>query len=471
MALNLIERNFLSLLTPLDHGQVAPGGYMLFHKSWTEVFGASGMALRFSSLFVGCLSIFLFYHCLNDLLDRYNSEGKQSKGSGWYHELVKKLSSRFFLLNLGLAFFSFCQMHVWYSVEFKPYALDTFLCLLVFYWSMHWCWHQKYFWHLAIGGVFFSWLSLPVMFSLAAFGIVAMMSLMSNRNWSSIGLLTGVGILWLGSFGLQYEWILSAKVNNDFLQWQHTGFYWPLEFWKQENLRFYIDTLTGLVRNPGGILFKYLGSLVILTGMIFGFKGQRQAFWLLWLPVFLAILASAFHKYSLIQRLMLFMTPALFISLVQGIRILVQWMRGIRYLILAPAVIGLLLVLQPGLNVIHKTASPIKLMEFSPLLEEIESSLIQSEWIYIDLNARFSWWYYVHQMDLKLPGQVIIGGGLHNKAMEELSALKGKGWILTVYFDTTNHRGDYNEYKTNLKSHQLVKEVKYYGAVGLQYEF
>ena len=471
LALNLIERDFWDLLSPLDHGQVAPGAYLLFHESWSWIFGTSGMALRFPSLLAGCLSVWLFYRCLSDLFEKYPALELNPKKKNYYHKFLRFLYAQEFLLSLGLAFFSFCQMHVWYSVEFKPYALDTLLCLLVFYWSMHWVWSRKYFWHLFMAGLSFTWFSLPVVFALAAFGIVAVLCAIQEKKWTELLWLGGAGLLWLLSFGIQYELLLSAKVNNDFLQWQHEGYYWPIEFWKKENLHFYFRTLTGLVRNPGGILFKYLGSLVIGIGMIFGFRGQRRIFLLLWLPVFLAIGASAVHKYSLIQRLMLFIVPALFITLTLGIRVLFFWLKNLKYLEITPALLGLLLVLQPTLNVIHKTADPIKIMEVRPLLEEIDKSLAEADWVYVDLSARFSWWYYLHHMDLQLPETVIIGEGLHTDWKKEISKLKGRGWIITVYFDTTNHLGDYNTYQKELPKDKLKSVVKKYGAVALAYEF
>jgi hypothetical protein len=60
LALNIIHRSPIELLSPLDYNQGAPLGFLLLEKFATSFLGTSEFALRLLPFVCGILSIFLF---------------------------------------------------------------------------------------------------------------------------------------------------------------------------------------------------------------------------------------------------------------------------------------------------------------------------------------------------------------------------------------------------------------------------
>src|SRR5687768_10880522 len=100
LARNIVERSPRELLLPLDHGQVAPIGFLLLQKLMTALLGGSEPALRLLPLACGLASLLLF-----TALARKTLEGRAVV----YAVLV----------------FATAQPFVYFSSQAKQYGVDV----------------------------------------------------------------------------------------------------------------------------------------------------------------------------------------------------------------------------------------------------------------------------------------------------------------------------------------------------------
>lgn len=109
LSLNIIDRSYLQLLTPLDSLQVAPIGFLFIEKFFSLLIPNAEYGLRIFPLLCFWASICLFYKITTQLL-------KNAK--------ITLLAVSLFCLNSSL---------LYYSSEVKQYMIDIFICLLLYY--------------------------------------------------------------------------------------------------------------------------------------------------------------------------------------------------------------------------------------------------------------------------------------------------------------------------------------------------
>src|SRR6185437_15559892 len=109
LSLNIIDRTYAQLLTPLDSLQVAPIGFLFIEKFFSLLIPNSEYGLRIFPLLCFWASIYLFYKITNQLF-------KNTK--------LTLLAVFLFCLNSSL---------LYYSSEVKQYIVDVFVCLLLYY--------------------------------------------------------------------------------------------------------------------------------------------------------------------------------------------------------------------------------------------------------------------------------------------------------------------------------------------------
>jgi len=106
LAYNLVHRDFLGLIRPLDYDQGAPVGFLFIEKILVIVLGNIDQVMRLFPLFSGILAIYFFYRIAQTSL----------KGG-----------------MLGLALFSVSWSLIYYSSELKQYSSDVMIGLLLIF--------------------------------------------------------------------------------------------------------------------------------------------------------------------------------------------------------------------------------------------------------------------------------------------------------------------------------------------------
>jgi hypothetical protein len=79
------------------------------------------------------------------------------------------------------------------------------------------------------------------------------------------------------------------------------------------DVRWFGETFLHLFEDPVGLGFTAIAAMVFLIGCAAIFSEKQQRGLILLSPLFFALLASGFRKYSFNGRLLLFLIPAIFI--------------------------------------------------------------------------------------------------------------------------------------------------------------
>ncbi len=286
LANNIVSRSFAGLTQWLDYDQQAPIGFLWLQKTATQIFGDSEYALRLIPLLAGCAALGVMY-----LLSR-------------------RLSA---LAGLtALALFAFSSPLIYYTSEAKQYICDVFiaLSLLTLYLHLNERGHQRRdIFLLAFSGAIAIWFSHPAIFILAALGVVLFFQ--SLRQKSTAGWTLLLGGFWLGSFALFYILFARRSVNADVLRVYWGDAFLPLT---ARAAPWLATAFENSFRDSAGLDLPILfGAALALIGFIGLLRRNKMLALILTLPIFFALLASAFGAYPFAGRMLLFLTPAYFL--------------------------------------------------------------------------------------------------------------------------------------------------------------
>lgn len=322
---NLYERSYAGLFRPLSYEQYAAPLYLMVTKFLAEQLGYWETVVRVPAFAGGLMAIVGLYHA-----------GKSMHLEYWG------------LLPLALLFVNPTVLQ--YVGEVKPYGLDLGIaaCLLAMYAS------KRYrLWQWAVVGCIAPWFSLPSVFVLASVGITG---LFDNRRW-------GWPIAgWLISFTVLYTSVLQGSVGSDYLDTFHASYFFPLPD-SIADLRAIGEIVRRMIRLHFGFTLIALiwGGALICTGLAY----WRVRYAYLVLPLLFSVGASVFHFYSLIDRLMLFALPGVWLAAAlaarKGYRALGN-RGGIAFLFVSLLALG-------GTNIYRYFLSPLRFSDGRALAE------------------------------------------------------------------------------------------------------
>jgi len=362
LAYNLVHRDFLGLIRPLDYDQGAPVGFLFIEKLLITVLGNIDQVMRLFPLFSGILAIYFFYRIAQTSL----------KGG-----------------LLGLALFSVSWSLIYYSSELKQYSSDVMIGLLLIFLAIR-CLRENgqardYLW-LGITGAVAIWISHPSAFILAGIGLAMFVAALTKSRPIPFGWLVGLGSIWLVSFGLEYLVALRHLISDDVLQSYWEKAFMPLppggtRIWLSRT--FYSFLLTTLGRTDQ-ILVILFPSLALIGGVSLLFRERSLAIMLI-SPFFLALLASALQKYPLKDRFMLFLIPLVLLLIAEGLGsvygIIAKWQRGVAGAVyILPALALLFLSATVTLEFVRE---PFIGSDIKPVMEYVANHKQENDSIYV----------------------------------------------------------------------------------------
>ncbi len=297
VAINVGDRSFRELLTPLDYDQSAPVPFLWVVKLCTTVAGMNEFTLRAVPLLAGLGLLYLVWHVAARLLP-----APAAVLAVWVAATAPTL--------------------VQFSVMTKPYMTDALVALLVLAPTLSVlerpgdgaAWRHLTLWGFA--GVLWSF---PAAFLLAAAGAGLLASPAVRREPRALLRLSVAAAVWGGTFLALYVTLYRSAATTPYVQ----------QFWAANYL-----TPAALV--PGGGGWSMLGqallqvlvnrptppptillfTVVALAGTLF-LAARHGASVLLPMigPLAALILASALHRYPVSARLLLFLAPAVVLTL------------------------------------------------------------------------------------------------------------------------------------------------------------
>jgi hypothetical protein len=279
ICVNLLDRDYLGLLKPLDYRQVAPVLFLWSELTAYHLLGGSELAIRLMPFLTGLGSLFLFWRLTRSILNPVAA-----------------------LLAVGI--FAVSYYPVRHSCEVKPYAFDLFWSLALLVPAASWLAQpERWVWLVALLCLTLIALgaSYPAVFVAGAVSLVLLPVLWQKRDWKAWTLFAIYNLVAALSFWIYYR---LAGVE----QFRSTGatenWYWSEWFPPTEPMALFKWLLAAHTGNmlaypAGGSSGASTGTLILcLFGLWEFYRGRRWSMLLLCLAPFgLTLLAAALHRY------------------------------------------------------------------------------------------------------------------------------------------------------------------------------
>jgi hypothetical protein len=383
LALNLIDKSPAELLHGLDFKQAAPLGFLEVEKLVVDVFGRTEYAMRLLPLLVSLASLFFFYRAGKKLLPAT-------------------------ALPFACAAFALLDPAIYYAAAVKQYEFDLGAAIALFALAASMLARpvgRRGFLSLAVAGAAVVWFSHASAFVLAAVGITLAAAAIARRSWAELGRLTAVAAVWLISLAGELELSRSniSRIQQSFdssqvllgtgkgdATWFEAG---------TAKLRYLVgleDTASGspiLGSMPDGVNqgLTVLLCLVLALGFFALVRRRPLSALLLVVPPILVLVASAFHKYPLVGRTLIFLLPSVALCLGEGLRALVSGSRA--KVLLGSAAAGTVLTaltLLPAIHLVQQRASE----GMRPALDDLGRHSQRGDTLYVGHLAQYGFVYY-----------------------------------------------------------------------------
>ncbi len=429
---NIIEKSFIGFFSPLDYDQFAPPFWLICIKITSLLFGNNEYSLRLFPLIIGILSIFLFYHISHKII--------QSKIAILFINFV-------FAFNLIL---------IRYATEVKPYGMDLFITLILFYFVLSFQAKKLnakrvLFWS-SLGG-FAIWFSMPSIFILSGIGFYFMYTLI-KQNEERANILKSfypiifIGLSWILHFGLYYYLVLSKGVANDVQQYYHVQHFLPFVPLTVEEFQIWISIHHELIRSVIGVTIFAIVFGISMWIMGFLSLWKNPKFILFSIPLFFCWLASSLELYALWPRLSLFYLPLSLLLIGLGIEKLSSWIPSNWRLILIPILI-VVASYQWGYKYVYE---PLLIEEIKPIMKAIKNEAIKNDFIYVNARATPAFSFYTNYHDHKnqefsfQENQIYYAEWNTQDPKNEIGN-KDRFWIVITYSNNDNIQNILNQFK------------------------
>jgi hypothetical protein len=302
LALNIVSRSYLELLTPLADNQSAPIGFLFTEKLLTDVFGSHDWALRIFPFFSFILSIILFFFLNNRLL--------------------KSVKAALF----SCALFSLNFLLISYSTGVKQYSIDVLVAILIVLSSLRFNKNKNnlsIFLHTCIGAIaiWYSNVAVIVLITAAIYDIY--FSLFNNdKNKLSVPISIFIpSFIWLVSFITYYLLFISNHPHTDNMVNYWNSHFLPNNIFSQEFYIFLYDKVRMIFAKLIQTNDLWFIALTFYSIGLFSLIKEKKITYLyiLSFPIVVHLTLSFFHLYPFEGRFLLYQIPFVIIPISYGI--------------------------------------------------------------------------------------------------------------------------------------------------------
>lgn len=425
LALNIVNRNFAGMFQPLDYDQGAPIGFLLVEKFFNALLGKSEYALRLFPLLIGLVSLWLFYL------------------------LVKRITNGAGLLT-ALALFAFNPRLIYYSSEVKQYILDvavTILLLVIAAPVFNISPRKRDFAWLTLAGLIVLWFSHPALFVLAGIGLALVIGTLKRRDYSSLRIVIGMGLLWVLSIGFLYLLIFQDLNQNAYLREYWQGTFLPIPPWSDPSwfMRSLNENIGIQLGIPYAVYFVFLVMLIGWIVLLFQNRSYAIAFAGI---LFATLIASALQLYPVFERMILFLVPIGLILIGSATKALYQKLQRSQFVsVVSVLLLGGFLMYGPLVTSFQNFVEPKYFEHIRPSLDVVRNSWKDGDAMFVSNGALPAFRFYApfyglenisyefgRRDDYKNPQNIL----------SQLNSFKGQPrvWILLSH---VHEEGDFNE--------------------------
>jgi hypothetical protein len=305
IAESVVGRPILEFDRPLAHDQLAPPLFLVVTRTASRGLGASTYGLRFVPLVFGITALVLLAKVARRLV-----------------------APRAVPIAVALAAVS--DDLIYYSTEFKQYSCDLMIalgCVLLGCYLGSRELTPRRLLTGAVLGIVALWASFPSVFVLAGVGLWLAGDAAIGRHWRRLAALALLGTIWVVSFGACYAVSRKLLAEGPFMWvwWDFAFLRLPPRslgeaagvFWQFVNVfTDPVGIMTPLNPVAGALLSLGLFTLGLVS---LATKRRWGSLIVLTVPIALAMLASALHRYPFHGRLLLYLVPSFLLPVAEGV--------------------------------------------------------------------------------------------------------------------------------------------------------
>lgn len=429
LVMNILERGYLELLSPLDNVQAAPPAFLLLTKLLTQLFGHSTYVLRLLPFLAGVAALFLFAKLAGELL-----------GPG--------------ALPPALALLALADRAIYYSAEAKQYSVELLVTVIILLLAAR-LYRQSYRLKetvvLGLAGALLIWCAYPSVFVLAGAGAVLFFFAWQVKSGDRGGTMIKLGViagLWLASFALNYYFIAGPASRNEAFYHFFRNDFLPFPPASLSDLGWFPQTAIDLFCHPLGFSIPHaaLVALIIAAGAVALWKRKENHFalCLILLPLAVLAAASAMHFYPIANRMVLFAAPLFYLLIGEGFYQTAAALsrRSLAVPLVLAAALFSTFLFRSGYHLIRPRLNE----EARPVIEYCLDNREPGDEIYVFHESYKVFEYYTYKQDVSyIPGVNSVGDPRLYR--EELDALVGKGRVWFIFsHDVAAEEGIFREH-------------------------
>lgn len=369
LALNLTNKAAIELIKPLDYNQVAPIGFLMLTKFFGYLFNYSDWSLRLFPLLSYLISVLLF------------------------HILTRRLITEKLIALFATGFFATTANMIYFSAEIKQYSSDVTFCLILLLRTILFNESPlKLKWkHYALIGalsIWFSNVAVPLLFCYGLYQIFKTYK-SAAKKYTHLFLVLGI---WLFSFVVYYSFFIHHHPTKEGMVdfWTKAGAFLPQNML---STTFYINLMVKLkeyLELMGGGKLVLSVIPIILAGLLFLAKKNKELLYLLVSPLLLHLILSYLKLYPFSSRLILYLYPTLVIILFSGLLYIGTFLKKYKqiYLLVFPFILTI------NFFGLFEAGFPIEREEIKKSLSYLNSRVAAEDEIYIYNGATPAFNFY-----------------------------------------------------------------------------
>ncbi|MFA5088495.1 MAG: hypothetical protein WC552_05615 [Candidatus Omnitrophota bacterium] len=420
---------------------VYPVGYLAFQKWIIHFWGTHEYVLRLSAVLSGSASVILFAFLASRILEK---------------------KARI----IALVFFAFSYSLIFHSTEFKPYASDVLITVALLLYGLSLTKEELTIKRAVIlggAGGLVMWFSHPAVFILGALAAVLLEKCLSKKDRREIISSLIAVSFWLVSFGLLYLFSFRKMGMRVELKEYWSAAFMPLPPKSFSDLLWFPLSFRDFFLDPGDIRYPGVGLVAFILGGYAFFRKQRPVFLLLLMPFLFALLASGLHKYPFEGRVILFLSPLLYLVCARGLQFLFEqsWIS----LKIIGALLAALLILHPvqtaGKCFVYRMASE----EIKSVLSGLQKKIQPEDRIYLYYGAGPAFHHYAKMYGLD---QYPLVEGCRSRTdwlnyLDDLEVLRNSPRVWVIFSHVFGGEEEYISDYLDMIGRRLDK-IKAYGA-------
>ena len=326
---NVVGVPILDFSVPLWNDQLAPMGFLIVERTMAVVIGGRNYVLRSLPMAAGVASLFLFDRLARRLLPRHGA-------------------------LVALALFSFSDDAIYYSSEFKPYALDMLFGLAITLLTVDTMGRsasaRRAIWMTVLLTVS-PWFSFASAFVIAGCGLALVLDAILSRRPRDAAIWTVIGLGWLADFGVAHQasraMLSPYTTMYRFWDFAFLPLHWPPD---RQGLLKTAGLILEVFVNPLNLLtpagfrpWVVLPLVLLVAGAVAMARRSPLRSVTLAAPVAIAMAASVVRLYPFHGRLLLELVPAFLLWIAAGTEWLARLVpdrSGIAYRVLVVALLA-----------------------------------------------------------------------------------------------------------------------------------